>query len=103
MTSVLYSSGLNYQSGNPVRAEIVAVRREVGELRKQIETLTDENEVYRKYILKLMRSGNDEAGIAEFTRELMTVSGQQLQEQQQQQQQQQQPGRGTVQGAGFRR
>ncbi len=103
MTSVLYSSGLNYQSGNPVRAEIVAVRREVGELRKQIETLTDENEVYRKYILKLMKSGNDEAGMSEFTRDLMTVSGQQLREQQQQQQQQQQPGRGTVQGAGFRR
>ncbi len=100
MTSVLYSGGLNYQSGNPVRAEIVAVRREVGELRKELENVMEENMVYRKYMLKLMRASNDEASINEFTRDLMSVS---TANQQEQQQQQREPGRGTVQGAGFRR
>ncbi len=42
MTSVLYSAGLNYQAGNPVRQEIMAVRREVDSLRKQLEILTEE-------------------------------------------------------------
>lgn len=100
MTSVLYSGGLNYQSGNPVRAEIVAVRREVADLRKQMETLTEENLIYRKYLLKLMRTGNNEQEINEFTREMMSLA---VNDQQNSQQQQQQPGARTVQGAGFRR
>ena len=43
MTSVLYGAGLNYQIGNPVRQEIVAVKREVDSLRKQFEQLIEEN------------------------------------------------------------
>ena len=55
MTSVLYGAGLNYQLGNPVRQEIVAVRREVDALRKQLEHLTEENIIYRKYLMKLLQ------------------------------------------------
>ena len=114
MTSVLYSAGLNYQSGNPVRSEIVAVRREVGELRKQVESLTNETLVYRKYIMKLLEEKENKQQFSDFTRELMNLSDEQpssSQPQQQGRQFQQQPqqpqnreaGAGTVQGAGFRR
>lgn len=95
MTSVLYSAGLNYQTGNPVRSEIVAVRREVDLLRKQIEILTEENLIYRKHIMKLCQG--TEEGTAEITRDLMSLSsgpdGQSRRE----------AGAGTVQGGGFRR
>ncbi len=97
MTSVLYSGGLNYQAGNPVRSEIVAVRREVSELRKQVETLTEENLILRKYLLKLMKASNDEQGTSDFIRELMSLTPTDNQ------QQPRQPGMGTVQGGGFRR
>jgi hypothetical protein len=97
MTSVLYGAGLNYQLGNPVRQEIVAVRREVDSLRKQIEMLTEENLIYRKHLMKLLQK--DEAGNKEFTQDLMSLAqannlggGPQRE-----------PGSGTVQGAGFRR
>jgi hypothetical protein len=114
MTSVLYSAGLNYQTGNPVRSEIVAVRREVGELRKQVETLTDETLVYRKYIMKLLEEKENKQQFSDFTRELMNLSDDQpsssqpqtqggRQSQQQQLQQNREAGSGTVQGAGFRR
>jgi hypothetical protein len=96
MTSVLYGAGLNYQMGNPVRQEIVAVKREVDILRKQIEQLTEENLVYRKHIMKLLQK--DEPGNSEFTRDLMSVaSGMSGQGNNRE------PGGGTVQGAGFRR
>jgi regulator of replication initiation timing len=98
MTSVLYGGGLNYQSGNPVRSEIVAVRREVGELRKQLESLTEENLILRKYLIKIMKAGNDEQGVLDLTRELMSLSVNDSNTQQQRQ-----PGMGTVQGGGFRR
>ena len=95
MTSVLYSAGLNYQSGNPVRQEIMAVRREVDSLRKQLEILTEENLVYRKHLLKL--SQKSEEGNSELTKDLMDLSsgsnGQNRRE----------AGGGTVQGGGFRR
>ncbi len=97
MSSVLYSGGLNYQAGNPVRTEIVSVRRNVGELRKQIETLTEENLILRKYLIKVMKSINDEQSINDLTRELMSLT------QDSSQPQQRQPGTGTVQGGGFRR
>ena len=97
MSSVLYSGGLNYQAGNPVRTEILSVRREAGELRKQVETLTEENLILRKYLMKLMKDTNNEASINDFTRELMTLT------QDNSQSQQRQPGAGTVQGGGFRR
>lgn len=95
MTSVLYGGGLNYQMGNPVRQEIVQVRREVDSLRKQVELLTEENLIYRKHIMKLLQAS--EGGNAEFTRDLMSLAsaggaGNNRE-----------PGGGTVQGAGFRR
>jgi hypothetical protein len=80
MTSVLYGAGLNYQMGNPVRQEIVAVKREVDSLRKQMELLTEENLVYRKHIMKLLQKDASSS-----------------------QGNQREPGGGTVQGAGFRR
>jgi hypothetical protein len=99
MTSVLYSAGLNYQAGNPVRQEIVGVRREVDSLRKQIESLTEENLVYRKYIMKMI--AKEEINQTEFTRDLMSLvspgaSGGAGADSRT-------PGGGTVQGGGFRR
>jgi hypothetical protein len=98
MTSVLFSSGLNYQAGNPVRQEIVAVRREVDSLRKLVESLTEENLVYRKYIMKMI--SKEDINQTEFTRDLMSLvspgaGGAGLDSRA--------PGTGTVQGGGFRR
>lgn len=95
MTSVLYGGGLNYQLGNPVRQEIVTVRRELDSLRKQVEDLTEENIVYRKYLIKLLQK--EEADGAEFSRDLMTLASSHNQSNSRE------PGGGTVQGAGFRR
>ena len=95
MTSVLYSAGLNYQTGNPVRSEIVAIRREVDVLRKQIDLLTEENLIYRKHLLKLC--GGTEEGNAELTRDLMLLASNP------DSQQRREAGGGTVQGGGFRR
>jgi hypothetical protein len=72
MTSVLYSSGLNYQAGNPVRQEIISIRREMDSLRKQLESVGEENLVYRKHLMKLLQ-GTD-GGNTEFTRDLMNLS-----------------------------
>jgi hypothetical protein len=95
MTSVLYSAGLNYQSGNPVRQEIVAVRRDVDSLRKQVEILTEENTLYKKYIMTLLES--TESGNAQFIRDIQSLSDvKDLQAGRQ-------AGGGTVQGGGFRR
>jgi len=94
MTSVLYGAGLNYQMGNPVRQEIVAVRRDVDSLRKQVEQLTEENLVYRKHLMRLLQK--EEGGNAEFMRDLMTLSSSSSNNQRE-------PGGATVQGAGFRR
>jgi hypothetical protein len=95
MTSVLYSAGLNYQTGNPVRQEIVAVRREVDTLRKQLEIATEENLIYRKHIMKLLQA--TESGAGEFTSDLMRLSANDAQNKQKP------AGGGTVQGAGFNR
>ena len=95
MTSVLYSAGLNYQTGNPVRQEIVALRREVDTLRKQLEGATEENLIYRKHIMKLLQA--TESGAAEFTSDLMHLSANDHQAKQKP------AGGGTVQGAGFSR
>jgi hypothetical protein len=95
MTSVLYSAGLNYQTGNPVRQEIVAVRREVDTLRKQLEIATEENLIYRKHIMKLLQA--TESGAGEFTSDLMRLSSTDTQSKQKP------AGGGTVQGAGFSR
>ncbi len=95
MTSVLYGAGLNYQIGNPVRQEIVSVRREVDSLRKQIESLTEENLVYRKYLMKLIQK--EEGNTNEFTRDLMSLV------ENSNNSSQREPGNATVQGAGFRR
>jgi len=95
MTSVLYSAGLNYQSGNPVRQEIMAVRREVDSLRKQLETLFEENLVYRKHLMKLSQKA--EEGATELTKDLMELSSGSTT------QNRREAGGGTVQGGGFRR
>ena len=94
MTSVLYGAGLNYQSGNPVRQEIVNVRREVDSLRKQLEQSVDENLIYRKYLMKLLQKDSD--GSTEFVRDLTSLSSVANNSSKE-------PGGGTVQGAGFRR
>ena len=96
MTSVLYGGGLNYQMGNPVRQEIVTVRRELDSLRKQVEQLSEENIVYRKHIMKLLQKEGNDAD-KEFTKDLMTLSSSADQSSSRE------PGGGTVQGAGFRR
>lgn len=95
MTSVLYGAGLNYQLGNPVRQEIVAIRRDVDALRKQLEQVLEENLIYRKYLMKLLQK--DEDGSGEFTRDLMSLAGSSGLSNSRE------PGGGTVQGAGFRR
>jgi hypothetical protein len=95
MTSVLYSAGLNYQSGNPVRQEIVGVRRDLDALRKQVEILTEENTLYKKYIMTLLEG--TESGTAQFVRDIQSLSDvKDLQAGRQ-------AGGGTVQGGGFRR
>ncbi len=104
MTSVLYSAGLNYQSGNPVRQEIVAVRRELDNLRKLVDELSEENAVYRKHIAKLLQ-GSDESenpAVLEFKRDLGGVVQESV-PQGQGRGQQRPAGVGTVQGGGFRR
>lgn len=95
MTSVLYSAGLNYQSGNPVRSEIVAIRRDVDSLRKQVEILTEENILYKKYIMTLLEA--TESGNAQFVRDIQSLSDVK------DMQAGRQAGGGTVQGGGFRR
>jgi hypothetical protein len=96
MTSVLYGAGLNYQLGNPVRQEIVAVRRDLDNLRKQVELLTEENLVYRKHLMILLQK-EDNGANSEFTKDLMELSSSSGFGNQRQ------PGGATVQGAGFRR
>jgi hypothetical protein len=95
MTSVLYGAGLNYQVGNPVRQEIVAVRRDLDNLRKQVEILTEENLIYRKHIMALLQK--EENGNSDFTKDIMALASYSNFGNQKQ------PGGGTVQGAGFRR
>jgi hypothetical protein len=96
MTSVLFGSGLNYQRGNPVRSEMNELRRDIVTLRKQLEFVTDENIVFRKFIMKLVEKVDVTKD--EFTKDLMSVS--QLNEPQAVARE---AGGGTVQGAGFRR
>lgn len=97
MTSVLYGGGLNYQMGNPVRQEIVTVRRELDSLRKQVEQLSEENIVYRKHLMKLLQKDVEGGGDKEFTKDLMALASSGAQSSSRE------PGGGTVQGAGFRR
>jgi len=95
MTSVLYSAGHNYQTGTPVRQEIVAVRREVDSLRKQLEIVTEENLIYRKHIMKLVAA--QDGGATEFTNDLMRIAANDAPNKPKV------AGGGTVQGAGFSR
>jgi len=95
MTSCLYSGGLNYQQGNPVRQEIVSVRREVDSLRKLVEDLTEENLVYRKHLMKLTAEG--EKGSEELVKDLTSLANSSDAKTRRE------AGGGTVQGGGFRR
>jgi hypothetical protein len=101
MTSVLYSGGLNYQSGNPVRTEILAVRREVTDLRKELEIISNENMVFRKYISRILEKDENKQLFSDFNKEFMLIN--QKQQPPQQMQNNQGPGVATVQGGGFRR
>lgn len=105
MTSVLYSAGLNYQTGNPVRQEIVAVRRELDSLRKHVELLSEENNIYRKHLLKLLQ-GSDESespAVSDFKRDLMSLSSLSAPSSSSSSSSSRPAGVGTVQGGGFRR
>ena len=60
MTSVLYSSGLNYQSGNPLRTEIRGLRASITELEtlvreqsNQIAILKSQTAVLEKSVSRL--------------------------------------------------
>ena len=93
MTSVLYNAGLNYQAGNPVRQEMVTMKREIDSIRKSLELVTEENLIYRKYLMKLLEPV--ENGQVELQSDLRSLS-------------EVKPavrpaGLGTVQGGGFRR
>jgi hypothetical protein len=97
MTSVLYSAGLNYQAGNPVRQEIVAVRRDVDSLRKQVDLLTEENTMYKKYFIKLLQAADDSGtSMSEFTRDMQSLN-------EVKDLSKREAGGATVQGGGFRR
>ena len=96
MTSVLYSSGLNYQAGNPVRQEIVAVRRNLDSLRKQVELLTEENAMYKKYFMKLLASDENNSNLNEFIRDMQSLN-------EVKELAKRDAGGATVQGGGFRR
>ena len=95
MTSCLYSGGLNYQQGNPIRQEFVSVRREVDSLRKLVEELTEENLVYRKHLMKLTAEG--EKGSEELVKDLTSLAHSSDAKARRE------AGGGTVQGGGFRR
>ena len=95
MTSVLYSAGLNYQSGNPVRQEIVNVRREVDSLRKQVDLLVEENAVLKKHMMVLLQG--TENGVSPFVKDMQSISDVK------DMQAARPAGTGTVQGGGFRR
>jgi len=99
MTSVLYSAGLNYQSGNPVRQEINAVRRELDSVRRQVEMLTEENLIYRKHLMKALQPAADPPvdGSGEFLKDLAALSNSV------ESKGKREAGGGTVQGGGFRR
>jgi len=99
MTSVLYSAGLNYQAGNPVRQEINAVRRELDAVRKQVEVLTEENLIYRKFIMRALQPPADPPvdGTPEFLNDLTALSNSV------EAKVPRQAGGRTVQGAGFQR
>lgn len=105
MTSVLYSAGLNYQTGNPVRQEIVAVRREVDALRKHVDMLTEENNIYRKHLLRLLQGSeeSESAGLVEFKSDLMALSSSLAPSSSSSSSSSRPAGVGTVQGGGFRR
>ena len=78
MTSVLYGSGLNYQSGNPLRSEITQLRREVVDLRKLLDDSMNEAKVYRKYIAKLLQESDQET-FNEMNNEIFRLESSKLQ------------------------
>ena len=77
MTSVLYGSGLNYQAGNPLRSELIQLRREVVELRKLLDDSATEAKVYRKYIAKMLQDSDQET-LNEMNNELLKLDSSKL-------------------------
>lgn len=53
MTSVLTFGGLNYQTGNPIRGEFNAVRREIAELRNLVQAQTADIKMLKNELGKL--------------------------------------------------
>lgn len=53
MTSVLYSSGLNYQAGNPIRTEINKLTNSISDLRKLVEGQSSELTKLREHVVRL--------------------------------------------------
>ena len=54
MTSVLTFGGLNYQTGNPIRGEFNAVRREIAELRNLVQAQTADIKMLKNELGKLV-------------------------------------------------
>lgn len=53
MTSVLTFGGLNYQTGNPIRGEFNAVRREIAELRNLVHAQSADIKMLKNELGKL--------------------------------------------------
>lgn len=73
MTSVLYSAGLNYQAGNPIRSEILKVTREANDMKKNIDFLSDENLILRKYLSRSFEASGSIDLLNEMNSELLRL------------------------------
>ena len=56
MTSVLYSSGLNYQSGNPLRTEIRGLRASITELETLVREQSNQIAILKSQTAALEKS-----------------------------------------------
>ena len=58
MTSVLTYGGLNFQTGNPLRGEIIGIKRENDSLRKLVNALYADVTMLRSQLGKVMPEGS---------------------------------------------
>jgi peptidoglycan hydrolase CwlO-like protein len=56
MTSVLYSGGLNYQLGNPVRSELANLRNQVADLRKLVDGFQADNSFLKNELKNMTKN-----------------------------------------------